>query len=53
MISRIKWWCVGLFNPFVRIMNITEKLTTDEMRECADWMKAEADNRSETTLKGD
>ena len=48
MKNQIRWWWVGLFNPFIRIMNLTDKLTTKEMLECADWMKAEAENRSPT-----
>ena len=46
-ISRIKWWWIGLFNPFIKIMNTTDRLTVSEMRECADWMKAEADSRED------
>lgn len=51
MISRIRWWLVGLRNPFIRAMNIAEHFSIKEMREFAEWLKAEADCRDADTGK--
>ena len=53
MIVCMKRWWWGRTNPFCQIMNLTDKLTADEMRKCADWMKAEADSRTETTERSE
>ena len=45
MINRLKWWLIGLRNPFVHIMNLADRLSIDEMKECAEWMMAEAESR--------
>lgn len=39
---RFRWWLLGLTDPAIRIMNISEKLSIKDKRNLGEWMIAEA-----------